>query len=50
MFKIVSGIDDCKIILFQKYETHKELKGRKTFWQHKLKTFYPLFILIAHGT
>ena len=21
---------------------HKQLKERKAFWQHKLKTFYPL--------
>ena len=23
-------------------ETHKQLKERETFWQHKLKTFYPI--------
>ena len=34
-----SGIDDWKVTLFEKCETHKE---RETFWQHKLKTFYPL--------
>ena len=22
-------------------ETHEQLKQRKTFWQHRLKTFYP---------
>ena len=36
------GIDDWEITLFEKCETHKQLKERKTFWQHKLKTFYTL--------
>ena len=26
----------------EKCETHKQLKEREMFWQHKLKTFYPL--------
>ena len=30
--------------LFQKCETHKQLKERETFWQQKLKTFYPLLL------
>ena len=36
------GIDDWEATLFEKCETHKQLKERETFWQHKLKTFYPL--------
>ena len=36
------GIDDWKVTLYGKCETHKQLKERETFWQHKLKTFYPL--------
>ena len=36
-----TGIDDWKETLFEKCETHKKLKERETFWQHKLKTFYP---------
>ena len=36
------GIDDWEVTLFEKCETHKQLKERETFWQHKLKTFYPL--------
>ena len=31
-----------EVTLFDKCETHKQLKERETFWQHKLKTFYPL--------
>ena len=36
------GIDDLEVTLFEKCETHKQLKEREKFWQHKLKTFYPL--------
>ena len=36
------GIDDWDFTLFEQCETHKQLKERKTFWQHRLKTFYPL--------
>ena len=36
------GIDDWDFILFEQCETHKQLKERETFWQHRLKTFYPL--------
>ena len=36
------GIDDWEVTLFEKCETHKQLNERETFWQHKLKTFYPL--------
>ena len=31
-----------KLILFEQCETHKHLKKEETFWQHPLKTFYPL--------
>ena len=31
-------IDDCKFILIEQCEIHKQL--RETFWQHKLRTFY----------
>ena len=34
-----TGIDDWEVNLFEKYETHKQLKERETFWQHKLKAF-----------
>ena len=36
------GIDDREVTLFEKYETNKQIQQRKTFWQHKLKTFYTL--------
>ena len=36
------GIDDWDFTLFEQCETHKQLKERETFWQHRLKTFYPL--------
>ena len=36
------GIDDCDFTLLEQCETHKQLKERETFWQHQLKTFYPL--------
>ena len=43
MYKIsVKGVDDWEAILFEKCETHKQHKERETFWQHKLKIFYPL--------
>ena len=35
------GIHDWDLV-FQQCETHKQLKGRETFWQHRLKIFYPL--------
>ena len=51
------GIDDWQVTLFQTCETHKELKERETFWQHKSKTFCPVGvnekyfnILITHST
>ena len=36
------GINDWEVTLLEKSETHKQLKERETFWQHKLKIFYPL--------
>ena len=36
------GIDDWDFTLFEQCETHKQLKERETFSQHRLKTFYPL--------
>ena len=36
------GIDDWNFTLFEQFETHKQLKEREIFWQHRLKTFYPL--------
>ena len=32
-------IDDSEVTLFEKCETHKQLKERETFWQHKLQIF-----------
>ena len=36
------GIDDWNFTLFEQFETHKQLKEREIFWQHRLKTFCPL--------
>ena len=36
-----NGIDDWQFTLIEQCETHKQLKERETFWQHRLKTFYP---------
>ena len=36
------GIDDLEATLFENSKTHKQLKERETFWQHKFETFYPL--------
>ena len=33
------GIDDWEVTLFEKCETHKQLKEMETFWQHELKLF-----------
>ena len=35
-------INDWDFILFEQCETHKQLKERESFWQHRLKTFYSL--------
>ena len=40
VYKIATA--DWEVTLFEKCETHKQLKKRETFWHHKLKTFYPL--------
>ena len=37
-----SGIDNWNFVIFDQCETHEQLKERKTFWQHTLKTFYPI--------
>ena len=37
-----SGIDDWNFVIFELCETHEQLKERETFWQHRLKTFYPI--------
>ena len=36
------GIDDWDFTLFEQCGTHKQLKERETFRQHRLKTFYSL--------
>ena len=36
------GTDDWDFTFFEQCETHKQLKERETFWQQRLKTFYPL--------
>ena len=33
--------DDWKFTLIKQCETHEQLKEMETFWQHRLKTFYP---------
>ena len=35
-------IDDWDFTLFEQRETNKQLKERESFWQHQLKTFYPV--------
>ena len=35
-------IADWDFTLFEQCETYKQLKERETFWQGRLKTFYPL--------
>ena len=34
-------IDDWHFALIEQCETHEQLQERATFWQHRLKTFYP---------
>ena len=36
------GIDDWQFTLIEQCETHKQLKERETFWQHRLLRFYPM--------
>ena len=37
-----SGIEDWVFVIFEQCKTHAQLKERETFWQHRLKTFYPI--------
>ena len=37
-----SGIEDWNFVIFEKCETHGQLKKRETLWQHRLKNFYPI--------
>ena len=36
-----NGIDDWQFTLTEQCETQEQLKERETFWQQRLKTFYP---------
>ena len=29
-------------MIFERCETHEQLKERETFWQHRRKTFHPI--------
>ena len=40
--KLRLRFDGWEVTLFGKCKRHKQIKERETFWQHKLKTFYPL--------
>ena len=35
-------IDDWNFVIFEQCQTHEQLNETETFWQHKLKTFYPI--------
>ena len=35
-----SGIDEWNFVIFEQWETHKQLEERETVWQQKLKTCY----------
>ena len=37
-----SGIKGWDFVIFEQSETHAQLKERETFWQHRLKIFYPI--------
>ena len=37
-----SSIEDWDFVIFEQWETHAQLKEREIFWQHRLKTFYPI--------
>ena len=37
-----NGIEYWDVEIFEQYETYTQLKERETFWQHRLKTFYPI--------
>ena len=43
-----SGTDDWNFVIFEQCETHGQLKERDTFWQHILKTFYPIILTQEH--
>ena len=38
-------VQDCHRGIYDWEVMHKQLKERKTFWQHKLKIFYPLGLM-----
>ena len=40
-----NGIDHWQFTLIEQCETHKPLKEKEAFWQHKLKTFYPYGVI-----
>ena len=35
-----NGIHDWQFTLIEQYESHKQLKEKETFWQHRFETFY----------
>ena len=37
-----SSIEDWDFVIFEQCETHVQLEKRETFWQHRLKSFYPI--------
>ena len=37
-----SRFDDWNFVIFEQCETLEHLKEREPFWQHRLKTFYPV--------
>ena len=37
----LNGFDDWQFTLTEQCETHQQLKEKETFWQHRLKKFYP---------
>ena len=37
-----NGIEDWDFVIFEQCKTHAQLKERETYWQHILKTFYPI--------
>ena len=39
-----SGMEDWDFVTFEQCETHAQLKEKQTFWQHRLKTFYRVFL------
>ena len=45
IFKIVD-IDDWEVTLFEKCQTHKQLKEKEMFWQHNVHLTLCLFIYL----